>query len=546
MARSDLIAVRFVPDVLGFMKRFRWKNALSDFIDAPHSETYHHGQYADGAGRLERTMNVEVIGKWNPSDVCVRVTTAAIDCELSYAGVLDEEGVDFDLVIAGTWKISDRRAFLLEYALDCLKSAGDISVTSLETMLTERCRQWMTDEARKLTYEALKKRDALPIRWWSAKLPQWIGLDWLELVEVKGVHCESVSLDRAAEIRKRQKLTELEEAEKTAQQERELREKERQAEYDHTVREIEAAKECSKRERQMRLDELNRKHEHDTLDAKYQAEIAALEAEKRKAELQAEIEQLRNRADSAEEILRRAKETEERNKETLKAIQEAQSEMAELASFVKEAMQKGEAVTDRMNTSVSGMSSETMGLLGRARGPAYLASVFRDKAAASPRPVKVSKVELRTRDIGPKKVDTLAINTPLRFQFLANRSGYATVLNIGTSGKVWLHVPSAYVSTAQAKVQPGNSYQVPGPELLPDERLRQNNLAYLEIGPPGWEELIVIISNEPLVTEKDLLPSTAGSPFAVLPTDRIDELLEQLATLPDDAWDVGILSFLVE
>ena len=215
-----------------------------------------------------------------------------------------------------------------------------------------------------------------------------------------------------------------------------------------------------------------------------------------------------------------------------------------------EAVKSGQAGTvvlnaERLNASATGMSATTLGLLGMTNSPAYLAQVFREKTSYSPNSIMMKKSELRTRDIGTKKVDSLRINSSLQFEFVSTRSGYATVLNIGTSGKIWLQSPNAYVAVEQAKVESDKKYRIPG-ELLPNDQLNHNRLDYVEVGPAGWEELVVIVSDKPLVTEADTFHSTQDSPFVALSADRIEQLLDSLAELRESECGVGILSFLVE
>jgi len=543
---SDPIAIRFFEHGGGFLSRLRWKGILKRFMNAPNSETYRYRQFDDGESRIEQVTPEDQINRIERSDMYARVTTAGILYELSYAGLHDQEGTEFDLVINGIWKICNRRSFLYEYGLENLKLASSLEVPMLETTLAKCCKQAITDEMRTLTYEMLKNQDALSLQWWNKKLPQWIGMKWLNLEEIKSIRYESASADRKAEIDDRRKLLELEDTWAEEQLERDRAQKHEQAEHEEAVRNLEMALELSEKERRHRIEELNWNHEQQFLQQERESELSILEHEKQKAELLADIEDARNRKESAQEILQRAKEIEQQTEERLQAIEQAQKEQVEAALLSKEALQNEMDVSVRMSTSVAEVSTRTMSLLGKTSGPVYMAQAFREKAAAAPNAVMMKKVEIRTRDIGTKRVDTLAINSPLCFEFLTQRCGYATVLNIGTSGKIYLHSPNAYVGIEQGQVEANDRYQVPGAELLPVEKLHHNGLAYLEIGPPGWEELIVIISNQPLITETDLFRATDDNPFVVLSTERIEQLLNQLAMLSEDSWNTGTLSFLVE
>lgn len=521
------------------------KRKLQQFVESADSETYLWKRFTDGAERMDRVQEAKQVGRLGDSDVLARVTQGAFEAQLGYSQLTGNEGTAFDVTIVGTWRISDCRTFLNDYGLARLKVATDVSITEIETILAGCCKQAVTDEMRTVTYEALKQQDALPLKWWASKLSQWIGAEWLELVKVKDVRYESATADKAEEIKTRQEFIELEAAEREQQHDREMRRQHAQADYEKALRELQARTDLKEQELQAQLEQVKLEHDKFLLQAREEVETARLEAEKKRAVLEAEIARIRNRSDDAAERLQRAKESEKRTQEVLEQIHVSQAELTETAKVFQTAVQEGLAGAERISASATGVSSATMSLLGKAEGSAYLARVLREKAMASPEAVMMRKVELRTRDIGTKKVDSLAINTSLQFEFLSQRPGFATVLNIGTSGTVWLQSPNAYVGVDVAKVESGQKHQIPG-QLLPTDDLSRNGLAYLEVGPPGWEELIAIVSKEPLMTEADVFRSTPNSPFVALSTDRIEQLLDQLAELGEDDWNTGVLSFLVE
>jgi hypothetical protein len=120
-----------------------------------------------------------------------------------------------------------------------------------------------------------------------------------------------------------------------------------------------------------------------------------------------------------------------------------------------------------------------------------------------------------------------------------------TLLNIGRSGAVYVHVPNAYVSPHQARVKGGWTYAVPGPELLPWDRLRQLGLDYVEVGPPGWEHMAVLVSDEPVVSPSMSARSTTESPFAKLTPEEVDGVCGLLTDMPAGSWSAAVLSFRV-
>lgn len=193
-----------------------------------------------------------------------------------------------------------------------------------------------------------------------------------------------------------------------------------------------------------------------------------------------------------------------------------------------------------------GVSASAVAALGFRVERQNLVEALRRKAATDDEKVQIRKTELVTRDIGTAKVKGLPINTSLQFEFTTLRSGYVTLINIGTSGSVYVHVPNAYVTLDHAKVDHARSYAIPGPELLPCEQLRRFGLDYVEAGPPGWEHIAALVSDEPVVGEHVLAQGRPDAPFVKLAPSDIEGLCEALGSLSSEAWTAGVLSFLVE
>ena len=106
--------------------------------------------------------------------------------------------------------------------------------------------------------------------------------------------------------------------------------------------------------------------------------------------------------------------------------------------------------------------------------------------------------------------------------------------------------PNSYIPPDQACVVNNESYLIPGSSLLSHEDLSRNGLCYIEGGPAGWEELVVIISDQPLVNKRLLFRSTPKMPFVKLSGQDYESFIDQLDSLSEQSWSVGVLSFLVE
>lgn len=149
------------------------------------------------------------------------------------------------------------------------------------------------------------------------------------------------------------------------------------------------------------------------------------------------------------------------------------------------------------------------------------------------------------RDVATVAAKIIRINTPMRFEFFSERSGFVTILNIGTSGCVSVQVPNFFVSQEMARVIGDTNYTIPGSELLPLDKLLLNGLDYIESGPPGWEHLSVIISDSPLVSEDILARASATDPFVRLSDAEFEDLCLEMGAMPSPTWTANLMSFLV-
>ncbi len=531
----------------GFFKKWRQAKTTQEFIDLPETETYLCSRFVDGESQMTRVFSVKDIGDLGVNNFLAQVNTMPLDIEILYAGLTGKEGVSFDLTISATVKIKDARKFLTERGLNWSTSANSADITVLETLLASQCKQQITDEMHTLSYDALTQQEALPLKWWESKLANWFSLDWLELVEMETVQYASATADKAKEIKERQKISDLELESQQQMHQIEIQRKQGQQDYEEAMKQLEANSTISEQQRQAELEQARLGYEKTIIQAKEEIETVKSQAQKKRAELEAEIDRIRSRDDLAAQRLKQAEESEHRTQEMLKLYDTAKSELDSSIHLIKDAIHEGLSDAKRVSEYAGGLSSGTMELLGRSRGAVYLSRVLKEKASAASEAIlmKMKKLEIGVRDIGTKKVDELKINSSLQFDFITEQSGYATIFNIGTSGKVWLQSPNTYVGIENAKVDSGKKYRIPG-QMLPSDELARNGIGYIEVGPPGWEELVVIVSDKPLVTEKDLFKSTSGNPFVEVSQDRIDEMLELLSSLDEKSWNVGVLSFLVE
>lgn len=514
------IAIRFDPNVGGFLKR---KKRLREFIDTAGTESYVYERFADGDTKLSRVQRASEVGKLHSKGararMLVQVAIADFEGALLYAGLKDRSGTEVGLELRGTWRVSDCREFLNGYALTRLSSSVAVSPLDLERELIETFRTEINDAIRAQGYDDLESRDTLPKSWWKTKLLQWEGIGGIELVKVGKVVFESATAERRNELEKQRELNELDAAKDSQEKEHELGRQERAAEVEEKKAELEANRELSDEKREHRLRELRHEAERKDLEAQEELERRRLEFEKEKAKRESELYRIRNQLPEAEEILEEARRREARVEEMLQKMHEAIADLTWCAAG-------------------GVLSPWALELLERANPHNRLSQIFRENEAEYDA-IDLKMVSLRTRDIGTRSAETLSKGDGLNLEFVSRFPGYATVINIGTSAKVFLHSPNVYVGAEGCKIEADCKYEVPR-DLLPG--LEENGLNYIESGPPGWEEMVVIVSEEPLALAEDIVESKSGNPFVRI---SAEEWVERMAGLSPDSWRSGTLGFKV-
>jgi len=216
-----------------------------------------------------------------------------------------------------------------------------------------------------------------------------------------------------------------------------------------------------------------------------------------------------------------------------------------LAQLANHDAQKANVAAERIVSPEFDVSADALTRLGYQVDRQSLVESLRKQAIADGDKVFVRKADLHTRDVGTAKVKGLPINSSLQFEFTTERGGYVTLLNVGTSGKIYIHVPNCYVTHERAIVYGGRNYRIPGPELMPMQQLEQFGLNYIEVGPPGWEHIAVLVSNEPLFSAQVFERSAPEAPLIELMSEEISDLCNTLMNEPTGTWSAGVLSFLV-
>ena len=468
-----------------------------------------------------------------PNSLIFRVKTKPFRATLNFVDLEDFNNEVFGIRLSGTWRISNPLSFFRKFCKPKLQCFSHFETTSLETELADQLRLPLVHEIldEENVYEELAGQEqALPREWFETFVRKQVAdhFDWLELDELQPPEFFSDTGDMRLELEQRTRLKQIE-----------TKAKKLQIGQESKIKDLEHSAELSELERVRRINETKR-----------EGELAELKFEKEKAELLANIERTRTGEVAANEVLRSFRDSNDRLVRKIEALEEAIQDDARVKASSENFKESGINLNsvenfEHLNFATENISTASLEISGQVSPAVLLGQSFREKFNQNPDSVLVKKIDVLTRDIGTKRVDTIRIGDSLTFEFLSKRSGFVSILNIGTSGRVGLHCPNAFVSSDKARIENSKRIQIPGEGLVPRNQLASFGLDYSEYGPAGWEELAVLVSDEPLFNDNDTFSCHPGEPFPYISNDRTLQLLDQLVNLPSESWDVGTLSFLV-
>ncbi len=467
--------------------------------------------------------------------------------------VTDKQGHEWDCRIAGKLSVSDSQSFLDSFAVNIAAPDSPVTPILAESWIANRISPNVHDAVRSYSIADLRDRQALPSSWWEKRLAGWLN-EFGVTIQVDTVSWSSAQAEVAAAEAARQIDLERVAAARQKEQEADLRETAARAEYKKQKKQIESDLNLSDLERSHQLQMLEKQHRRELIEADTQLKNARRAAEKAALAHKIALARLRQDQDGIKQAEERDQQAEDHHRVVMEEINELKETLTKLADLpgnlleklASQDAQKANATAERLVSPEFGILASSLAGLGFQVNRQSLVEVLRERAAINGDKVSIHKADLRCRDIGKARVKGLPINTSLQFKFSTERSGYVTMLNIGTSGSVYIHVPSPYVPQEQARVNGTHTYCIPGPELLPWERLRQLGFDYVEVGPPGWEHIAVLVTDKPLVNVRILERADAEAPFVKLTNEELSGFGNMLLNMPPDMWSAGILSFLVE
>ena len=498
---------------------------------------------------IQRISSGDVSGALRPAadGFILAVSKTPVAMALTYSALTkDKDGHAWDLTLAGTWAVADSRRFLEAYALDAVSPDSGLSAQVTESWVAQSIRPRVLDGTKGYSVPDLREKDALPARWWESQLHKWLG-EYGLTANVSEARWESADAERAEAERRRTADMEQIEQEQKRERQSEIREIESRAEYEREKVRIEQDVKLSEAEKTHELHILEIRHRKELLEAEAEVEEARRARERAALGHEVAVAKLKNdlaAVASAEERQTELAEREDRIADSLAKAQETIERLAGISEpllqqLANQTAKNGYQAAERLVSPEFGFTAAQLTALGFDVGRQSLVELLAEKAKQDGDTLALQKQNLVTRDIGAAKVKALPIGKSLQFKLESKRAGFITVLNLGTSGTAYVHVPNGLIADKNIRIADRKSYLIPGKELFPWE------WDYREEGPAGWEHIVGIVSDAPVLPDTITGRSTTEAPIVKLRPDELDGVFSTLNDLPAESWSAGVLSFLV-
>ncbi|MBN1506059.1 MAG: DUF4384 domain-containing protein [Sedimentisphaerales bacterium] len=476
--------------------------------------------------------------------------------------IKDESGYEWDLGMEGSASIVDFHRFLRFCALTLVSPDLPLSGEMLESWIVHRIGGKVLDAIHQAAGEqgsvdAVRHNDVLSVQWWERQLSLWLD-DCGIVTTLAKIHWDSAQAVNAETARLRQEELAAIAREQEATFKAELRQMELQAQHERQKTSIETDNRLSAMEKEQELALLEKKHKKELIEAEMQIENAQWAAKKAAKESEIAVARLDSQLDVIQQAQKGREQMERMHEKTQDTLVQAREILEKLSALD---ILKSLARKDQRHQSIERLVSEEFGfdpaqvaLAGYTSTDSELLRRIREKVRQDPKTATIRKVGLQTRsipsvrftrglatEVSTAEIQALPKHSSLQFSFQTMRAGLVTLLNIGTSGAIYVHIPNAFVSARAARAETGKLYEVPGPQFLPWDRIQ----SYTEEGPGGWEHIALIVSDEPLIDHGTVLRSTPKGPLVKLSQNEVDKLTEKLDAIGPDGWAGALLSFQV-
>ena len=478
--------------------------------------------------------------------------------------VCTEDGYEWNYAMEGVIKVSDASKFLSAWVRDegsCGLDGIDsdrfahLVLSRLEPVVRDQISECRKAHGYRIA--DIQEKDALPSLFWTAEFanssdPMLAGLD----VEVADKAFLSPDLEMEEKLNA------------AAAAQREL-ENQAKAEWQAIVNGRMAEAELEEMDRQRKRAELAFEKEQAELEAaikKQKVDIAIYEA---------------NQLNEAKIRLQKALNDEEIRKQ--QAVGNIESERVQaMGSAMDEVLKKLESVMDRLgNLGVAaadvatkvpdvvqdpvvtpryqGMSDNFLSVMqslkeGANDGIAISLEAVRRSGGCATRSVLVGNVgvrdvfSVRKEDNGMKFNGVLHVGDRMTLRLKSPRSGYLTLFNFGTSGRVSKIFPHPAFGMTSNHVKAGCVYMLPGAlmsaDILPDGEWEEQGPVSSSTGLP--ERILAVLTDKPVELDETCFGAQVGRVLTRGGFDVVEESISSLLDLPHGSWIWGMVEAAVE
>ena len=157
--------------------------------------------------------------------------------------------------------------------------------------------------------------------------------------------------------------------------------------------------------------------------------------------------------------------------------------------------------------------------------------------------VEMTNTNLQSKEFKIKgalaKWNTLRKGDSLNFSFTTSKSGFVTILNLGTSGKMTVLLPNALTGSDSSwvKTEQGVRYDFPK-SFMPD----LDEDSFIEDSSSSLEGIYTIVTPQPVLPCKQTGQLTELSELSY---SEVEKIIETLKNTPPETWSGGCLEFQV-
>jgi hypothetical protein len=469
------------------------------------------------------------------------------------ANVCHEDGYDWNYALEGGIVIFDHAKFLSAWALDegaCGPDGIDAARFShcVLAALEPKVRDMIAEcrEGHGYRVSEIEEKDALPVKTWNmafaaAGVPKLAGLR----VEVT----DKAFLSPSREVEARRIAA--------AEAQREL-ENQIRREYEAAVNGKAAEAELEEMDRRRKRAQLAFEKEQADFEAaikKQRIDLAVYEANKLN-EAKVKLQKALN-----DEEIRRRQATGQTESGHVKAMSSAMSELVERLGAMMEKLGALGVAAEEIGKKASETKADPVVTPSYHGMSDNFHSVMQELRGQAPDGIVVSLVAARsqdgyaTRDLLPVRQKggakggegVLHVGDRMTLRLKSPRSGYLTLFNLGTSGRVSKIFPHAAFGTTSNRIDAGRVYMLPG-ELMPSDALPDG--VWEETGPVSRlhglpERIVAILTDDPA----DIGEQCFGGVARMLTRggfESVEESIASILELPAGSWIWGGVEAVVE